>query len=115
MNVRGTVVLAAVALISLGGCIFPKSAPPPSALSADQLEAARSRWPDATAEALEEGRQLFLASCDGCHDYPDLAHYSEQDWPEIMQRMGDKSDLSADQTAQVLQFVLVSRQSLTQP
>ena len=40
---------------------------------------------------------------------------SEQDWPEIMRRMGDKSDLSTDQTAQVLQFVLVSRQPVAQP
>ncbi|MGA9521561.1 MAG: hypothetical protein WBV82_08865 [Myxococcaceae bacterium] len=104
-------VTAALASLTLSGCFFPKGGPPPGPLASDVLELATQRWPESTPESLEQGRQAFLASCDGCHSYPDLAHYTEDRWPVIMKRMGAKSDLSPENSDRVLQFILVARTS----
>lgn len=101
--------LSTTLVCALSGCLYPKAGSAPSPLDTMAVEAARTRWPDADAESLESGRQLFLGSCDGCHAYPALAHYEADEWPRIMKRMGGKADLSPEQTEQVLRFILVSR------
>jgi hypothetical protein len=109
MNLRTTVTVgAALAAISITGC-FPKPGVAPGPLSEVVLASAQERWPDSSPESLEKGRQIFLASCDSCHSYPDMAYYPEEKWPTIMKRMGHKSDLSDADWALALQFVLVAR------
>ena len=98
--------------LMLGGCFFPKAGPPPDPLSELKVTLAKARWPDASAESLERGRQYFLGTCDNCHKYPDLPHYSEEKWPPIMQRMGKKAELTPEETELVLRFILAHR---TQP
>ncbi len=100
---------AALASLTLSGCFFPRAGPPPGPLSSELLELATQRWPDSSPESLEQGRKAFLASCDGCHAYPDLAHYTEDRWPIIMKRMGPKSDLAQEDSDRVLQFIFVAR------
>jgi len=104
-------VVAVLCLFTLAGCFFPKSGTAPGPLSSAALEGAQVRWPEASSESLEKGRQLYLASCNGCHSYPDMGHYAEEQWPAIMSRMGDKSDLSEEDSELVLRFVLAARQA----
>ena len=90
------------------GC-YPKAGPPPGALSAGSVTSASTRWPGATATSLAAGRDLFLAKCNSCHDYPDLAAIPDERWPHILDKMARKADLATEQRDAVLHFVLASR------
>lgn len=94
---------------ALSACGFPKSAAAPGAVSPAEVSAATSKWPDATEAQLTTGRDTFIARCNHCHGYPDLASVSEGDWPGILDRMAKKASLDATQKEAVLRFVLVAR------
>jgi hypothetical protein len=104
-------VLSAV-LLALGlmgaGC-FPKAGEPPGVLSASAVASASARSPGVTAGTLSAGRDLFLAKCNGCHKYPDLAAIPEASWPGIVDKMGNKAHLAPDERNEVLHFILASR------
>lgn len=101
-----------VALLAIGvsgaGC-FPKAGAAPPAPSAAGVSWAAARWPGASAASLSTGRDHFLAKCNGCHSYPDLASISEGSWPAIVERMAKKAGLQGEQGTAVLQFVLTAR------
>lgn len=103
--------LAFMALgLSATGCFwYPKGAAAPPPLSTNSVSAASARWPGTTPESLAAGRDLFLAKCNNCHDYPDLASVSEDKWPGTIEKMGKKADLANEQREQVLHFVLAAR------
>jgi hypothetical protein len=103
--------VAVVLLCALGGLTgcYPKAGPPPAALSESSVASASTRWPGATAGALAAGRDLFLAKCDGCHNYPDLTAIAEEQWPGILDRMAKKSHLDAEERDEVLHYVLAAR------
>ncbi len=90
------------------GC-YPKAAPAPGALSANSVTWASTRWPGVTATSLSRGHDLFLANCDQCHGYPDLVAIADERWPGIVEKMGNKAHLSAEEKEAVLHFVLASR------
>ena len=108
---RSAITLASLALLaaSITGCGYPKPGGAPPPLSGADVASAKSRFPDATDASLSSGRDLFLAKCNGCHDYPDLSSVAEGAWPKIMGRMGPNAKLDAAQTDAVLRFVLVAR------
>jgi hypothetical protein len=101
-----------VALVAAGlldaGC-YPKVAPPPGALSASTVASASTRWPGVTASSLSRGRDLFVAHCNACHGYPDLAVISDERWPGILDKMAKKAGLGPEDRDAVLHFVLASR------
>jgi mono/diheme cytochrome c family protein len=92
------------------GCGFPKttSAPPPPVSPADAT-GATARWPEATPDRLAAGRALFVARCNGCHGYPDVASVPEDRWPGIVKEMAPKAKLSPAEGDDVLHFVLAAR------
>lgn len=104
--------LLRVALVVIGfaaaGC-YPKVAPPPGALSARSVASASERWPGVTVSSLSRGRDLFLAHCNACHGYPDLAAISDERWPDILEKMAKKAGLGTEDRDAVLHFVLASR------
>ena len=91
------------------GCIFPKAAPVPGPITAADVDRGRYRWADVDRGALVEGRDLFAAHCNACHDYPALTSIPEGDWPSIVEKMARKAKLSREQGQRVLRFVLVAR------
>ncbi len=91
----------------------PAAAPAPAPLSPAALSAANARWPDASAESFENGRQLFLTHCNRCHGYPDVSKVDEDDWPSIVQRMGRKAHLDDAQKELVLRFILAEKAAPT--
>lgn len=101
---------ALAALTLVAGCGFPKTVDkPPPALSAAQVEKESQGHPGTTQASLNGGRDAFVAKCNGCHGYPDLSTIADDKWPDIVKRMGKKSDLDEQQTAQVLGFIRASR------
>lgn len=96
--------------LTVAACGFPKTADAPPPLSAGDASAAAARWPGATAESIAHGRELFVAKCNGCHGYPDLASLDASRWPPVVERMAAKSDLAAKDRDDVLHFVLTARE-----
>jgi mono/diheme cytochrome c family protein len=90
------------------GC-YPKVAPPPGALSASGAASASARWPGVTADSLSHGREVFVASCNACHGYPDLTAIADERWPGILEKMAKKAGLGPEDRDAVLHFVLASR------
>ncbi len=104
---HGIALLVAVGFME-AGC-YPKVAPPPGALSADSAASASRRWPGVTASSLSRGHDLFLAHCNACHGYPDLAAIADERWPGILEKMAKKAGLGPEERDAVLHFVLASR------
>jgi hypothetical protein len=103
----------ALALLFTAGLMaascYPKAGPAPEALSPSSVALASTRWPGVTASSLSAGRDLFLAKCDGCHNYPDLASIPDGRWPSILESMAKKSHLGAEERDEVLHYVLAAR------
>jgi cytochrome c5 len=104
-----SVVRLLLALALLAGCPSLKAGPPPGRLSASAVIAAQQRFPGATEESLEAGRQSFLRTCNRCHAFPAIGGYSEAQWQQILPRMTGKANLDATQSQQLVQFVLAAR------
>ena len=98
--------LASALLVA--GC-YPKAGPAPGPVSANGVARASTRWPGVTGESLAAGHDLFIANCNRCHDYPDLTAVADEKWPAIVNRMGDKAELSPAQIDLVLHFVQTAR------
>ena len=99
---------AALVAMGLGGC-YPKTAAAPTTVTQGSVTWAAEKFPGSTESSLAAGRESFLAKCNGCHGYPDLLATSDEAWPAIVERMGSKSDLDAEKTKGVLQYVLAAR------
>jgi mono/diheme cytochrome c family protein len=100
---------AAIALGALVGGCYPPTAPPPNSVSAESVTWASAQWPGTTDTQLSRGRELFLAHCNACHGFPDLAKIDDARWPSILDKMAKKADLNPDQRESVLHFVLAAR------
>lgn len=98
-----------LAVFALAGCGYPRAGAAPGTIAPGAVQAAQSRWPDASAATLEQGRQLFLGRCNACHDYPDRAAIAAERWPAIVEGMGAKAHLEAADRALVLRFILATR------
>jgi len=110
MNRSHLCLLSALVCATSSAC-GPKSGAAPGPLSTTSTELARSRWPDASAESLEQGRQLFLVNCHRCHSYPDRTAYTAEEWPSLVRRMGRKAHISDAEAMLVLRFVLTDREA----
>ena len=106
--------LTLVLTLALAGCM-PKVGAAPGPLANETLEIAKAKWTDATPEALEQGRQLFLKHCNQCHGYPDLVAFPEAKWPATAKRMATKEKLSDADGELVARFVVALRAELTAP
>ncbi len=98
-----------VLFAALSACGFPKTAAAPGAVSPAEVSAATTKWPDASEAQLTTGREAFVARCNHCHGYPDLASVPDDKWPAVMDRMGKNASLDAAQKEAVLRFILVAR------
>ncbi|MBX3206245.1 MAG: hypothetical protein KF764_14330 [Labilithrix sp.] len=95
-------------LLLLAAC-FPKTVDTPPTLAPEQIASAGSREAAATPTALARGREVFAAKCNGCHGYPAADAVSEAKWPKVMRAMGEKSDLTPDESHDALRFILAAR------
>ena len=102
------IALLSLAAAAFAGC-FPKTSAAPGPLASQAMESAKGRYADATPEDLENGRQLFVASCGGCHGHPDLAGYPEQKWPATAKRMAVKAGLKDAEAELLTRYVMVAR------
>lgn len=58
------------------------------------------------AEHLAQGKVIFDNSCSKCHDLPNPADHSAQDWVGIMNSMAPKAKLNDEQHQMVYDYIV---------
>ena len=102
----------AIVLVVVSACATFKSGPPPAQLAPTDVQLAQTRFPAATADTLESGRQTFVASCQKCHKLPLISAWTEPQWQRILPEMAGKAQLDPVRTEQTLQFILTAHASI---
>ncbi len=111
-------IIIAVTAITYAGCKSSKgaqsSAAAPAAPAApstsDLVKAAQAKWPDITAQTIDEGKDLYnTGACTGCHGPKNIAKRSEAEWPSIVDRMAHKAKITDAQKDAVLKYVLAMK------
>jgi mono/diheme cytochrome c family protein len=102
--------MAIAMLVMLAACAgqIPRPTPP-------QARWAAQRWPGATPEALEQGRSLYIRKCSGCHTLRVPAVYSQERWPQILDKMQKRAKLSEADKESILHYVLSVKQPEEHP
>jgi len=72
-----------------------------------QLEAAKTKYPDATMDILQKGHDVYYgASCTGCHGVKRITNFSQEELPAIIKRMARKAGISDEEKDAVLKYVM---------
>ncbi len=78
--------------------------------TAPQARWAAQRWPGVTPDALEQNRSLYIAKCSGCHTLRLPSVYSEERWPQILDKMQSRAKITDAEKQQILEYVLSVKQ-----
>lgn len=62
-----------------------------------------------TVDYLSKGQTIFENSCGKCHDLPNPADHSAQDWVGIMNAMAPKAKLTAEQHEMVYDYIVSAK------
>lgn len=62
-----------------------------------------------TVNDLSKGQSIFENSCGKCHDLPNPADHSAQDWVGIMNRMAPKAKLTEEQHQLVYDYIVTAK------
>ena len=60
---------------------------------------------NATLDELTNGRALYVANCNSCHDLYNPDNYTPTQWKSILTSMGPKSGMSASQILLVTKYL----------
>jgi mono/diheme cytochrome c family protein len=97
------------ALMAFIGCqTLDQLAPPVGELTL--REASNSNVP---AENVERGRTIYISQCARCHTPEPVTRYSEAQWRETLPRMSLEAMLTAKETADVRDYVMVTLRAMT--
>ncbi len=56
--------------------------------------------------AMSEGERLYRANCRSCHTLRDPASQSDEQWPGLVHRYGDRIHLSPESQQRILDYLL---------
>lgn len=59
-----------------------------------------------TEAQMEEGKTIFMGSCDKCHGLKEPETHTVAQWERILPRMSKKAKLEAEQAGKVRAYVL---------
>src|SRR4051812_12500350 len=82
-----------------------KFLPQPSEAQAEY--ATRSGTPSSLG-SLQQGRQLFVQKCDGCHELPVVQDHSPEKWDKIMNKMRTEARLTDREDYLIRTYVVSS-------
>ncbi len=106
---------ASILTIVIVAACSPKTAPavastpitPAADINALQLEAAKTKYPDATAEVLKKGHDIYFGeACTSCHGAKKITNFSADELPDIIDGMAHKAKISAEEKDAVLKYVM---------
>ena len=112
---KNIIFFASIFTVTVVAACSPKTAPAvaytPTAPAPDinvlQLEAAKTKYPDATAEALKKGNEIYFGQpCTGCHSAKKITNFSAEELPGIIDHMAKKAKISDEEKDAVLKYVM---------
>lgn len=92
--------MALSALVS--GCAASRVPHP----TAKHVELAGRNGQVTTLAALKVGRSLYIGRCGSCHSLKEPGYLTPGEWPEMVQRMAENSELNPDQERAVIQYLV---------
>jgi cytochrome c5 len=93
------VTILVVAIAAACGGAIPHATPA-------QVERARTRWPDASAAALERGRELYVARCSGCHSLVEPSKHHAAFWTARVSEMAPRAKLTPEEVHLVTHYLV---------
>jgi hypothetical protein len=75
---------------------------------------AKDKWGQAGAD-LNQGYDIYVSKCGGCHILPKPLDYSEEKWMEILPDMCKRAFLNKAQQESVTRYVLTKRLNKPDP
>ena len=75
-------------------------------VSSVQVDAAKTKYPDATLDALKKGHDIYYGTCTNCHGAKKISNFSEEELPGIINNMARKAKISAEEKDAVLKYVM---------
>jgi|SRR5215472_7781436 len=67
---------------------------------------AQARYPTASLQSLQAGRQAFVENCSGCHSLPHPEKKSAKEWPQIVDEMAIEAKLDVAESELIAQFLV---------
>ncbi len=99
------------ALLAIIGCAGMSELAPPVGERALR-EAATL---DISAGRLERGRAIYITTCTRCHSPEPVAGYTLAEWRQTLPRMSERSKLTAQETADLRDYVMITLRAMTSP
>jgi mono/diheme cytochrome c family protein len=96
--------------VGLLGCMSLEQMAPPVDQNLVQLSAESNVLARADEATLARGRHVFINRCISCHSLEPVNRYSVEQWKTILPEMAEEANLSEDQQADLLAYVLTARQ-----
>lgn len=62
--------------------------------------------PSTTSESRSPGEAAFRRSCQSCHTLPRPSQKTDAEWPELVERYGQRANLSAEEIEQITAFLI---------
>lgn len=93
------------AVACLGACASAIPEPTPA-----HVERARASNPDVSLADLQQGRELFIGRCAGCHALPLPSDHSPKEWATVLERMTPLAQLDEDESARVESYLAATSQ-----
>lgn len=94
------IVLVIAASVFGAGCSRPSATP-----GAADAKWAEQRWPGTTIGQLEHGRGVFVSRCSSCHNLPDPAQKTADEWPAAVEEMAERARLSERDKTSVVRYL----------
>ncbi len=70
---------------------------------------------DISAGRLERGRTIYITTCTRCHSPEPIAGYTLAEWRQTLPRMSEKSKLSAQEAADLRDYVTITLRAMARP
>jgi hypothetical protein len=75
-------------------------------LSEAQVGRALARWPDATTEQLERGRERYMDTCSRCHTLHTPDEFPAERWPTLVDDMMRRARLARTDADEVVRYLV---------
>lgn len=96
--------LVAATILALAGCAGGISAIPIP--TAKNVELAGRHGQPTTLPALKVGRSLYISRCGSCHSLHKPGFLVPADWPEMVERMVENSEINPDQQRAITHYLV---------
>ncbi len=80
---------------------------PKSDISTAQVDAAKTKYPDAALDALQKGHDIYFGGpCTLCHGPKTITDFSPEELPGIIDHMARKAKISDEEKSAVVKYVM---------